>query len=202
MGLSGERGATDRGSWEAFGGAGPALVVIDMLNSYQHEDGEVLARSVGRCVGVMQRLIARARSQEALVVYVNDNYGDWSAGRDELLERALEGAHPSLVEPLAPPPDVPFLTKARHSAFYETQLEYLLRHERIERVVLIGQVTEQCILYSALDAYVRHFSITVPRDGVAHIREDLAEAALQMMQVNMAAEVLTAEPSSPADTRA
>jgi nicotinamidase-related amidase len=50
-------------------------------------------------------------------------------------------------------------------------------------------VTEQCILYSALDAYVRHLDVTVPRDGVAHIYEDLADSALEMMERNMRAEL-------------
>ena len=55
--------------------------------------------------------------------------------------------------------------------------------------MLVGQVTEQCILYSALDAYVRRLRVTVPRDGVAHIDERLAGAALEMMQRNMDAEL-------------
>jgi nicotinamidase-related amidase len=76
--------------------------------------------------------------------------------------------------------------------FFETQLDYMLRHQDVWRIVLIGQVTEQCILYSALDAYVRHYSIVIPHDAVAHIHEDLAEAALRMMAVNMAAEITTA----------
>jgi nicotinamidase-related amidase len=80
---------------------------------------------------------------------------------------------------------VPFLVKARHSAFYSTQLEYMLHESEITDLVLVGQVTEQCILYTALDAYIRHFRLTVPRDGVAHIHEDLAEAALRMMETNM-----------------
>jgi CBS-domain-containing membrane protein len=46
-------------------------------------------------------------------------------------------------------------------------------------LVITGQVTEQCILYSALDAYVRHFDVVVPRDAVAHIHSDLADAALR-----------------------
>jgi nicotinamidase-related amidase len=126
------------------------------------------------------------------IVYVNDNQGDWSAGRVELSKRALEGAVPAIVEPILPPREVAFLVKARHSAFFETQLDYMLRQQDVGRIVLIGQVTEQCILYSALDAYVRHYSIVVPRDAVAHIHEDLAEAALLMMEVNMAAEITTA----------
>jgi nicotinamidase-related amidase len=50
--------------------------------------------------------------------------------------------------------------------------------------VLTGQVTEQCILYSALDAYVRHFQVR-SSDAVAHIHEHLARAALEMMERNM-----------------
>jgi len=41
--------------------------------------------------------------------------------------------------------------------------------EGVDRVVLTGQVTEQCILYSALDAYIRHLEVRVPPDAVAHI---------------------------------
>jgi hypothetical protein len=42
------------------------------------------------------------------------------------------------------------------------------------------------VLYSALDAHIRHLAVTVPHDAVAHIHEDLAEAALAMMKRNVA----------------
>jgi nicotinamidase-related amidase len=140
----------------------------------------------------MTDLIRRAKDGGALVVYVNDNHGDWTAGRGALSRWALGGADPDLVEPIVPGKDMPFLVKARHSAFYATQLEYLLRESDVDRIVLVGQVTEQCILYSALDAYIRHFAVMVPRDAVAHIHDDLAEAALRMMEVNMRADVVDA----------
>jgi nicotinamidase-related amidase len=53
-------------------------------------------------------------------------------------------------------------------------------------------VTEQCILYSALDAYVRHFEVAVAPDAVAHIHADLADAALRMMEINMSAQLVPA----------
>ncbi len=167
-----------------------ALIIIDMLNAYEHEDAEPLLESVRAVVPPLRDLIDQARKQEALVVYVNDNHGDWSAARAEIVENAMNGRAPELVEPVIPPPDTPFVVKARHSGFYQTQLEYLLRQEGIERLILAGQVTEQCILYSALDAYVRHFELAIPSDCVAHIREDLAEAALTMMETNMRARVV------------
>lgn len=84
------------------------------------------------------------------------------------------------------------ITKVRHSAFSSTPVAYLLNRLGTERVILTGQVTEQCILYSALDAYVRHFQVVVPTDGVAHIDPDLGAAALKMMEQNMSAELTTA----------
>ena len=169
-----------------------AVVVVDMLNHYEHEDADSLIPSVRETLPAICELLARARESDVPIVYVNDNYGDWSAYRPQLVERALRGRAPELVEPIAPPPDAGFVVKARHSIFYQTQLEYLLRQEEIERIVLVGQVTEQCILYSALDAYVRHFAVAVPRDAVAHIHEDFAEASLRMMERNMSADVATA----------
>ena len=138
-------------------------------------------------------LIARAREDEVPVVYVNDNDGDWNSSSGELADAAMNGRHPDLVEPLLPRGDDPFVIKARHSVFYSTPLEYLLQTMGIGRIVLSGQVTEQCILYSALDGYVRHFEVAVPRDGVAHIHEHLAGAACEMMQRNMRAEVTSAD---------
>jgi nicotinamidase-related amidase len=168
-----------------------ALIVIDMLNRYEHEDAEHLLKSARQVVPVLARLIETARRNEILTVYVNDNHGDWTAGRSQLSHWALGGADRSVIEPILPRDDVPLLVKARHSVFYETQLEYLLRRAHVDQVVLSGQVTEQCILYSALDAYVRHFDVVVARDAVAHIHEDLAEAALRMMNRNMRAEIVS-----------
>jgi len=169
-----------------------ALIVTDMLNTYEHDDAEPLMESVREALPAMASLIADARDRDVLTVYVNDNHDDWTAARRELVERALGGRAPELIRPIVPPEDVPFVVKARHSVFYETQLEYLLRQAEIERLVLSGQVTEQCILYSALDAYVRHFEVVIPRDAVAHIEPELADAALRMMETNMRAKVVTA----------
>jgi nicotinamidase-related amidase len=169
-----------------------ALVVVDMLNPYEHEDADALAASVENVVASLRSLIDRAREDEIPIVYVNDNYGDWSSSAEKLVERALDGRRPDLVEPLLPPEGVWFVVKPRHTVFYETPLDYLLYREGIERIVLAGQVTEQCILYSALDAYVRHHRVALPVDAVAHIHEHLARSAIEMMETNMRAEITTA----------
>ena len=150
-----------------------AVIVVDMLNPYDHEDADRLVDSVEGAIEPIAALVERAVERGVEIIYVNDNYGDWNSSQEELAEAALNGSRPELVEPILP-------------------LEYLLSQKGIGHVVLAGQVTEQCILYSALDAYVRHLEVTIPTDGVAHIHRDLAEAALKMMERNMQAELVSA----------
>ena len=167
-----------------------ALVVVDMLNPYDHEDADKLVPSVRKALPRIVELRDRAQADDdVLLVYANDNSERWDATRDDLVATALEGEQPELIEPIAPPAGVPFLPKGRHSAFYETPLAHLLHVEGVERLVIVGQVTEQCVFYSALDAYLRGYEVVVPRDAVAHIHSDLAEASLKMMETNMHAEV-------------
>lgn len=170
-----------------------ALIVVDMINPYDHEDAERLVASVERAVPAIAALLRAARATGAPVIYANDNFGDWRSHHGEIVEAAMAGARPDLVEPLRPDEKSLFVVKARHSIFYETPLPYLLRQLGADHLVLCGQVTEQCILYSALDAHIRHMRLTIPQDAVAHIHPDLAQAALRMMERNMGAHLRAAE---------
>lgn len=191
MHLSGEQG-------------GLALVVIDMINTYDHEDAELLVPSARQVVPVLAELIGRAREADAPVIYANDNFGLWRSHHGELVTAALERPHADLVEPIKPDDNSLFVVKARHSIFYETPMSYLLRQLDVGHVVLCGQVTEQCVLYSALDAHIRHLQVTVPMDALASIHPHLEEAALEMMERNMGARIVTAREvdfNSPTDPR-
>jgi nicotinamidase-related amidase len=166
-----------------------ATIVVDMLNPYDHEDGEALAAQAAERVAPLKALIDATPAAGAELVYVNDNYDDFTATSKDLGESAMNGRHPELVEPILPPKGTLFVQKVRHSAFYSTSLDHLLRSHDISTVVLAGQVTEQCILYSALDAYVRGFEVRVARDAVVPLDSELGDAALKMMERNMSASV-------------
>jgi nicotinamidase-related amidase len=170
-----------------------ALLVVDMLNPYDHPEADELAEHVEGALPGVETLLRRAAEADAPIVYVNDNYGDWNSSSEELARSAMDGKHPELVEPVLPKEGQSFVVKARHSTFYETPLEYLLDQMGVGRLVFSGQVTEQCILYSALDAHVRHFDVVVATDAVAAIYDELGEAALKMMERNMGAELVEAE---------
>lgn len=167
-----------------------ATVVVDMLNPYQHEDAEALAKQAAERIDSVRELIDLTQESDAQLVYVNDNYDDFTASSEDIKQKALEGRHPELVEPILPPDDALFVEKVRHSAFYESSLNHLLYVNEMQTVVLAGQVTEQCILYTALDAYIRGFSLRVVSDACIPLDDELGDAALRMMQRNMRAEIV------------
>ncbi|HZA10914.1 isochorismatase family cysteine hydrolase [Mycobacterium sp.] len=178
--------------------ADTAVLVIDMLNTYRHKDADHLTRNVEKIIDSLAGLIADARKRDDVdLIYVNDNYGDFTADHRDIIRSALEGERPDLVKPILPEAGSRFLTKVRHSAFYSTPLGYLLGQLKPHRLILTGQVTEQCILYSALDAFVRHFPVVIPPDAVAHIDPELSDAALTMMHRNMDADVTAAAKCLP-----
>ncbi|MCF6385494.1 cysteine hydrolase [Mycobacterium sp. MBM] len=174
------------------------ILVIDMLNAYRHPDAEQLTTNVAAIVDPLADLVGRGRHRDDVdVVYVNDNHGDFRGDWADIVRAALDGARPDLVRPILPTEDCLRLTKVRHSAFYSTQLDYLLQQTKPGRLILTGQVTEQCVLYTALDAYIRHYDVVVPRDAVAHIDADLGAAACEMMRRNMKAEIVAAADCLP-----
>lgn len=169
-----------------------ALVVVDVLSEYDHPDADRLRESAEEVVPVIAELVAAARERGILTVYVNDNFQDWTLDRSGLVARVMAGPHRRLVEGLLPHEEVAFIAKGRHSIFWETPLGFLLSEHGIDRLVLCGQVTEQCILYSALDAHVRQFALTIAKDACAAIHPELAEAALRLMELNMHARIVPA----------
>jgi nicotinamidase-related amidase len=168
------------------------VLVVDMLNSYQHADAEKLVPNVAKIIAPLADLVHRAPDSDVDLVYVNDNYGDFSAEFSDIVRSACHGARPDLVDPIVPPEGSRVVTKVRHSAFFSTPLAYLLDRLGTKRLILTGQVTEQCILYTALDAYVRHIPVVIPTDAVAHLDAELGAAALNMMERNMSAELTLA----------
>src|SRR3954453_24163862 len=105
--------------------ANTALLIIDMLNPYDHEDAEPLGQSVAEKLPAIVALRDRARdASDTVTVYVNDNYDEWELDREQLVERARNGRRPDLVEPIAPRHSVPFVVKGRHSIFYQTAVDH------------------------------------------------------------------------------
>lgn len=172
-------------------GDGTALLLIDVLNPLTFAGGEALARhafpAAERIAALRERLTARG----VPVVYVNDNFGHWHLGLREVLEELREQRPPGLplLERLAPRRHDHFVLKPQLSGFYNTSLELLLGHLRVQTLILTGFAGDICVQCTAHDAHMRGYELIIPADCVASEDDDNNAHALRHMARVLDAEV-------------
>ena len=156
------------------------LLIVDVFNDFDHEDGDDLLASFRERVPAMVEAIAAARVAVIPIVYVNDQLERWDADAPGLVRSAL-AARPGgeVIAPLAPEPGDRFVLKPRYSAFDHTALALLLQELEIERMLLIGSATEGCVVQTGIDAREAGFKVTVVADACATSDPGLAEIALR-----------------------
>src|SRR5262249_40947722 len=124
------------------------------------------------------------------VIYVNDNFGRWRSDFRAQVRHCLEDGVPGrpLAELLRPEEDY-FVLKPKHSGFFSTTLDILLRHLGTRAVVLTGIAGNICVLFTATAAYTRAFGLVVPADCVASNSAAENTHALEQMRTVLKADV-------------
>jgi nicotinamidase-related amidase len=158
-----------------------ALLLIDVLTTFQFPDGAAILKNALKIRGPLVRLKARARAAGIPVLYVNDNFGDWRSEKEVLMGRCLEAKGSEFIRPLLPDGEDYFVLKPLHSAFYMTPLEVLLRHLKVETLILTGLTSTSCITVTAHDANMRGYDIYIPPDcSCARNPQEHAQALAQL----------------------
>jgi len=148
-------------------GHGVALVLVDWINDFDFPDADGLLAAALPAAERTAELRERATAARIPVIYVNDNFGCWRSDFERVIERCLRRRGARIVELLTPRDDDYFVLKPKHSAFLHTPLELLLDHLGVGRLILTGLAGNICVLFTAHDAHMRDFAVTVPRDCVA-----------------------------------
>jgi len=161
-----------------------ALLLIDVINDFEFPRGDELFEQAKEIAPKVARLKRRAADAGMPTIYVNDNFGRWQSKFDEIVRQCLRpGARgKEFVEQLLPGDEDYFVLKPKHSGFYQTPLEILLKHLGAKRVILTGVSTNSCVFLTAGDAYMRDMEIAVPADCVAACDYHDHECALKQMK--------------------
>ena len=75
-----------------------------------------------------------------------------------------------------------FVLKPKHSGFFSTTLETLLRYLQTQTLILTGIAGNFCVLFTANDAYMRDFDLLVPSDCTVSNTKRENDSALRLMQ--------------------
>jgi nicotinamidase-related amidase len=168
-----------------------ALVLIDVINDLEFDQGEKLLASALPMASALATLKRRCKASGIPAIYANDNFGRWRSDFPKLVQYCLEKhvrGRP-VVAQLAPEEDDYFVLKPKHSAFFQTNLEILLKYLGVTTLILTGMAGDICVLFSANDAYMRDFRIIVPSDCTASEDVEQNRQILLLMQRVLKAQV-------------
>jgi nicotinamidase-related amidase len=180
---------------DLFGSApdksGTALLLIDVINDLDFPGAESLQSFALPMARQIAQLKQRAKHAGIPSIYVNDNFGRWRSDFRAQVTHCLEHDVPGkpLAKLLRPEEDDYFVLKPMHSGFYSTTLELLLEHLEAKTLVLCGIAGNNCVLFTANDAYMRGFRLMIPADCVASNTVEANDAALKQMQDVLKADI-------------
>ena len=171
-----------------------ALLLIDVINDFDFPEGEQLLRlalPVGKNIAALKK-----RAQEAGIpsIYVNDNFGKWQSDFKKIVAhcKGENSRGRQFVELLTPDPDDYFVLKPKNSGFYSTTLDLLLTHLTAKNLILTGIAGNNCVFFTANDAYMRDYKVFVPPDCVVSNTEEENAHALKQMEIVLKADTTIA----------
>ena len=157
-------------------------MIVDMIADFGFEDGEQLfthALPVARRIADLKK---RAAQASVPAIYVNDNYHRW---KDDF-KATMRSAESSkigkqIVEILRPDADDFYVLKPQRSGFFGTPLDFLLENLDVSNLIVTGVTTDICVLFTAHDAYMRGYSVSVPGDCSAAVDVHDHQSALRLV---------------------
>jgi nicotinamidase-related amidase len=161
-----------------------ALLLVDVINDMQFDGAESLMEYAMPMAERLAELKRRARAAGIPTIYVNDNFGKWQSDWEKVVRYCLQDGMPGrrIVELLKPDAEDYFVLKPKHSGFFSTNLEVLLRHLGAETVILTGIAGNICVLFTASDAHMRDLRVVVPGDCVVSNNSSDNDHALKQMK--------------------
>ncbi|HEY9106766.1 MAG TPA: cysteine hydrolase [Roseateles sp.] len=182
-----------------LGHSSTVLLLVDFINPLKFDGAKSLIPSAIAAAQQTARLRRRLAREGVRSIYANDNYGQWTSDFKALWKRcsAQAGAAGQIAKLMAPKTQDFALLKPRHSAFYATPLDILLQQLHCERLIVTGIAADSCVLFSAMDAYLRGYSLWVPADCIAAESADARDGALAQMARVIKADIRPSLPYPP-----
>jgi biuret amidohydrolase len=160
-----------------------ALIVVDMQKFFLNPASTTFTCGGLAILPTLKQLISAFRKAGRPVIYARHVHhpdridagilGWWWEGM------CIEGSPESEVhDDIAPLPNEKVIMKHRYSAFYNTDLETVLRVQKIEDLVITGIMTNMCCESTARDAYFRDYRIFFLSDCTGSINEEMHLASL------------------------
>jgi nicotinamidase-related amidase len=161
-----------------------ALLVIDMQNDFIKDKGTLRVPSARETIPNNQKLLKTARDKNVKVLYTQDTQVKNDPEFDIWPEHCVKDTWGwEIIDELKPHPDELVCMKNRYDGFYGSWLNHFLtRIYKIEHLVIVGTVSNICVLHTAASAGLRWFHVVIPANGISALTD--FDQALTLRQVS------------------
>ena len=153
-----------------------ALVVIDMENAFISKESPLCIQEAAKSVPACGRVIRKARERGIPVFFVNriyrrngsdvefTRYDSWLGGNRYLAPNSTGALSIEVPAEFTPQKGDYTIIKPRFSAFFQTELDLILRRLGVKTVILTGTTTPNCIRTSCYDGLSLDYNILIIED--------------------------------------
>ena len=160
-----------------------ALIIIDMLNDFVEEKGALVVPTAKDLVPTQAQILNQARKKSLTVLYLADNHLPDDKEFEVWPKHSVAGTRGAqVVDGLAPSKGEKVIPKRRYSGFFGTDLDLTLREAGIANIILMGVLTDICVMYTSADASARGYKVYVVADGTGSTVRENHQFALQHMK--------------------
>ena len=185
-----------------------AMIVVDMQNGFLDDEGSMVKTGMDitelkKTVAPVCRLVEACHSVDIPIIFTRMvQRADYKDAGLRLERRPILKEVGSLVagtwdmelDPrMVVKPEDYILDKNRYSAFYNTNLEVILRGLAVDTLIICGVTTEICVESTVRDAYFRDYKVLVPEDAVAAMDVARHQGTLLTIQYGFGTVTRTAE---------
>ena len=156
-----------------------ALLVIDPQNDY-FTNGSFPLWNADEALKEILNAIQSAKEQDAAVILVQHV----AASESPLLAEGSEGGklHQMILDAA---PDAPIVTKAHADAFQETNLTQLLEELEVDRLVICGMMTQNCVTHTAISDAADPYQVSILPDACTTREQLLHQIALEAIKAKV-----------------
>lgn len=159
-----------------------ALLIIDMVYDFTDPNGLVFYPQNKEVLPKIKKVLEECRKKDILTIFLRHSY------RKNKFDKNLINMRPNCIEGtggdeidsmLEVNEDKDYvIKKRRYSGFFGTDLDLVLRENKIENVIITGTKTNCCIRATVTDAYYLDYNVYVVSDCVATNDEVVNEVHL------------------------
>ncbi|MDD5600353.1 MAG: cysteine hydrolase [Actinomycetota bacterium] len=160
-----------------------ALLIIDMLNDFVLDGAPLKVPKIERIIEPIKKEIEKARNEGYRVIYVCDSHEEDDREFELFPPHAVKGTEGAkIIEDLKPEGADLIVRKSTFSGFFNTDLDEILKKLNVQKLIVTGDVTNICILYTVADAVMRGYRVDVVKDAVAGLNRRDHKFALRQMK--------------------